>query len=101
MLVALHRHPAVRRWRTVAFVFICAGLVGRDALAQRRPVLEQIHLPHSYYYREMYLPQATSGPSAVAWSPDGREVVFSMQGSLWTQALDSTLASQITNGSGY
>jgi len=41
------------------------------ASAQRAPVLRQIKVPHSYYFREMYLPQVTSGPSAVAWSPDG------------------------------
>ena len=32
------------------------------ALAQRQPVLKQIQVPHPYYYREMYLPQVTSGP---------------------------------------
>ena len=37
--------------------------------AQRQPVLPQIKVPHSYYYREMYLPQLTSGPSSVTWSP--------------------------------
>src|ERR1041385_3793785 len=40
--------------------------------AQREPVLKQIHVPHSYYYREMYLPQATSGPSAAAAPPAAR-----------------------------
>jgi TolB protein len=48
-------------------------LAALPALAQREPVLKQIALPHKYYYREMYLPQATSGPSAVVWSPDGGE----------------------------
>ncbi len=69
--------------------------------AQREPVLKQIDLPHSYYYREMYLPQLTSGPSAVTWSPDSREVIYSMQGSLWRQRLDSTIAQQLTAGPGY
>src|SRR5207248_10289442 len=40
------------------------------ALAQREPVLKQINEPHSYYYREMYLPQLTTGPSAVTWAGD-------------------------------
>src|ERR1041384_4183897 len=69
--------------------------------AQREPVLKQIHVPHSYYYREMYLRQATSGPSAAAWSPDGEELVYSMQGSLWRQRLGSTEATQLTDGPGY
>jgi Tol biopolymer transport system component len=69
--------------------------------AQRRPVLQQIDLPHPYYFREMYLPQLTSGPSSVAWSPDSREVVYSMAGSLWRQKFDSKTAQQLTDGLGY
>ncbi|MGI9076886.1 MAG: CehA/McbA family metallohydrolase [Gemmatimonadaceae bacterium] len=69
--------------------------------AQRRPVLEQIALPHAYYYREMYVPQVTSGPSAVSWSPDGKEVIYSMQGSLWRQTVGASVARQIASGPGY
>ncbi|HLQ51825.1 MAG TPA: hypothetical protein VK129_10025, partial [Terriglobales bacterium] len=65
-------------------------------LAQREPVLKQIDLPHPYYYREMYLPQLTSGPSSVTWSPDSESLIYSMQGSLWRQRLDSTVAEQLT-----
>ena len=69
--------------------------------AQREPVLKQIDLPHPYYYREMYLPQLTTGPSSVAWLPDSRTLVYSMGGSLWRQKLDSTIAEQLTAGPGY
>ena len=69
--------------------------------AQRKPVLPQIDLPHPYYFREMYLPQLTSGPSSVAWSPDSKEVVYSMAGALWRQKIDSKEAKQITDGAGY
>ena len=55
------------------------------AAAQRAPVLQQVKVRHPYYYREMFIPQPTTGPSSVAWSPDGMELVFSMQGSLWAQ----------------
>ena len=72
-----------------------------DALADRAPVLAQIDVPHDYYFREMYLPQLTSGPSSLCWSPDGRELVYSMQGSLWRQAIDSDVATQLTSGRGY
>ena len=58
--------------------------------AQREPVLKQIDEPHPYYFREMYLPQLTTGPSAVAWAADARSVVYSMAGSLWQQQLDSS-----------
>jgi TolB protein len=64
-------------------------------------VLPQIDLPHPYYYREMYLPQLTSGPSSAAWSPDSREVIYSMGGSLWRQKIDSVRAQQLTDGGGY
>ncbi len=69
--------------------------------AERRPVLDQIDVPHNYYFREMFLPQLTSGPSALAWTPDGKSLVYSMQGSLWQQAIDSETAVQLTSGPGY
>lgn len=71
------------------------------AHADRAPVLGQIDVPHDYYYREMYLPQLTSGPSAVAFMPDGERLVYSMQGSLWLQSIDSDIATQLTAGPGY
>ncbi len=71
------------------------------AQAQRRPVLRQIRVPHNYYYREMYLPQVTSGASAVTWSADGQDVIYSMQGTLWRQRVGSDSATQLTDGPGY
>ena len=81
--------------------FLLAGLVaGALAYAERAPVLRQIDLPHPYYFREMYLPQLTSGPSSLAWSPDSRELVYSMAGSLWRQRVGagtgSGVAQQLT-----
>jgi TolB protein len=72
-----------------------------SCLAQREAVLKQIDLPHPYYFREMYLPQLTTGPSAAAWSPDSQNLVYSMAGSLWRQQLSSTRAEQLTAGPGY
>ena len=69
--------------------------------AQRVPVLNQIDLPHNYYFRELYLPQLTSGPSSVAWMPDGKSLVYSMAGSLWKQDVESDEAIQLTDGDGY
>jgi TolB protein len=71
------------------------------AHAQRQPVLKQIDLPHPYYYREMYLPQLTSGPSSLAWSPDSKELIYSMAGSLWRQRIDSGSAQQLTAAAAY
>jgi hypothetical protein len=75
--------------------------VAHTLLAQRQPVLQQIDLPHPYYFREMYLPQLTSGPSSVAWSGDSQELVYSMAGSLWRQKITETSAQQLTDGAGY
>lgn len=86
--------------RAVAVSVALLSLPGA-VLAQRAPVLKQIQVPHHYYYREMYLPQVTSGPASATWSPDGKELVYAMQGSLWRQALGSTTARQLTNGPGY
>ncbi len=80
-------------------VVLC--LTSLPLMAQREPVLKQIDLPHPYYYREMYLPQLTTGPSSVAWLPDSRTLVYSMAGSLWEQQLDSHDAEQLTAGPGY
>jgi dipeptidyl aminopeptidase/acylaminoacyl peptidase len=76
-------------------------LTAPAAGAERELVLKQVALPHHYYWREMYLPQLTSGPSALAWSPDGRKLAFSMRGSLWVQAVDADEARQLTAGPGY
>ena len=84
------------------FVYLAFGLAASvHLIAQRVPVLNQIDLPHDYYFRELYLPQLTSGPSSVSWSPDGRSLVFSMGGSLWRQELDSETANQLTESNGY
>src|SRR5512132_3647311 len=77
------------------------GLFSSTVVAQRQPVLRQIKVPHSYYYREMYLPQLTSGPSSVTWSSDGQELIYSMQGSLWRQRIGSDETRQLTSGPGY
>jgi Tol biopolymer transport system component len=78
-------------------VWIACG----TAAAQREPVLKQINVPHPYYFREMYLPQLTTGPSSVSWSPDSKSVVYSMGGSLWRQKIEEQVAEQLTVGPGY
>jgi TolB protein len=88
-----NRSPLIR--------LLLAGLCGALGCARGAPPVAPIDLPHPYYFSELYLPQLTSGPSAVAWAPDSREVVYSMGGSLWRQKINSTLAVQLTDGSGY
>ena len=86
-------------------MFVAGAVVLSAALATRtgpvrQPVLGQVALPHSYYYRELYLPQLTSGPSYVAWTSDGTSLVYSMQGSLWRQRQGDAVAQQLTDDSG-
>jgi TolB protein len=87
--------------KTLFFSIFLVSTFVSPCSAQRKPVLPQIDLPHPYYFREMYLPQLTSGPSSVTWSPDSKEVIYSMAGSLWRQKLDSKSAKQLTDGAGY
>src|SRR5256712_1273021 len=94
-------HRAMDRHGAVVLVAACCAAAPGTALAQRQPVLKQVGVPHAYYWREMYVPQVTSGPSAVTWSPDGTELIYSMQGSLWRQRIGSRVAQQVTAGDGY
>ena len=91
----------MRHRPSILTTFALALCIAVPAAAERAPVLRQIQVPHDYYFREMYLPQLTTGPSAVTWSPDSKELVYSMRGSLWRQALDSGVAVQLTAGPGY
>ena len=89
-------------WRLALMLEFGAALIATTpGWAQRETVLKQINVPHHYYFREMYLPQVTSGPSAATWSPDGQELIYSMQGTLWRQKLGTTEARELTDGPGY
>jgi TolB protein len=87
--------------RILKFGYLLFAVFTVPTFAQRRPVLPQIDEPHPYYYRELYLPQLTSGPSSLSWGPDSKELIYSMAGSLWRQKLDSAEATQSTDGPGY
>ncbi|MBA3316790.1 MAG: CehA/McbA family metallohydrolase [Gemmatimonadales bacterium] len=87
--------------RGVLLPATCLLVAGGTLHAQRAGVLRQVKTPHPYYFREMLIPQVTSGPSGAAWSPDGGELVYSMQGSLWRQRPEDREARQITDGPGY
>src|SRR3982750_1111847 len=84
----------------VAAILVGTATLGATADSARVPVLAQIALPHTYYYRELYLPQLTSGPSSATWTPDATALIYSMQGTLWRQRTDSTVAEQLTDDRG-
>ncbi len=90
----------LRGWRAAAFIAAALPLAN-GTWAGREPVLKQIKTPHDYYFREMYLPQWTSGPGSLAWTPDGKSLVYSMAGTLWRQTIGVGQAEQLTAGPGY
>ena len=47
---------------------LAQAIVVANADAQRAPVLRQVRTPHPYYWREMLVPQVTTGAMAAASS---------------------------------
>src|SRR3954452_1740230 len=88
------------RKRIVSVLCLCGAALISAAEPKRLPVLGQIALPHNYYYRELYLPQITTGPSAPTWTPDGKTLIYAMGGTLWRQAVDTGVAEQLTDAAG-
>ncbi|HJW47231.1 MAG TPA: CehA/McbA family metallohydrolase [Lysobacter sp.] len=76
------------------------GTASTAGAAGREPVLKQVDLPHSYYWRELYLPQLTTGPSSVSFMPNGETLVYSMGGSLWRQRIGTDEAVELTHANG-
>ncbi len=85
--------------RKVLLAALLLGVAGA-AEAGREPVLKQVDLPHSYYWRELYIPQLTTGPSSVSFTPDGKTLIYSMGGSLWRQTIGSDEAVELTHARG-
>ena len=90
----------MRGWRRLKIV--AALLLGPAgvASAEREAVLKQVDLPHTYYWRELYVPQLTTGPSSVAFTPDGKTLIYSMGGSLWRQTVGFDEAVELTHSLG-
>ena len=77
-----------RDQKTVAAILLTAlGFLPGVTGAAREPVLSQVKHPHNYYWRELYIPQLTTGPSSVAFMPSGDELIFAMEGSLWRRKI--------------
>lgn len=91
----------MRKTLTLLSLFIFLPLGFANAEERRQPVFGQVEAPHSYYWRGLYLPHLTTGPSAGTFSPDGNEVVYSMAGSLWRQKIGNNNAFELTSDKGY
>ncbi|MEK6781914.1 MAG: CehA/McbA family metallohydrolase [Bacteroidota bacterium] len=86
---------------TYLVILVFSIAANQNLYAQRISILNQIDLPHNYYFHELYIPQLTSSPSSVAWMPDSKSLVYSMAGSLWKQDVESNTAQQLTDSKGY
>ena len=83
--------------RRAGALFALGLLWSAPSLAARDFVLNQVQLPHGYYWRELYIPQLTTGPSSAAFMPDGYGLVYSMAGSLWQQQIGADEAIELTH----
>ncbi|MDZ7770620.1 MAG: CehA/McbA family metallohydrolase [Woeseiaceae bacterium] len=80
---------------------VAVMLLHGTAVADRAPVLKQIAVPHDYYFREMYLPQLTSGPSSLSWLPAPVSSRRPRCRAALAAAVNSDTARQLTAGPGY
>ncbi len=55
----------------------------------------------SGYMYSYYVPPASGSPWRPAWSPDGREIAFSMSGSIWKIAAGDSVAHELTAAATY
>jgi hypothetical protein len=83
-----------------ALLALAPLLLAAPAEAAREAVLNQVKLPHNYYWRELYIPQLTTGPSSAAFMPSGDEIIYSMEGSLWRQKIGTNDANELTHANG-
>ena len=87
--------------RLVALALLLEACAAAPTRAQRAPALQQVKVPHNYYWREMYVPQVTSGPSAAAWSPDGASSLRDAGLVVAAASRERYGARQLTDGAGY
>ena len=79
----------------ILFVFAASNVAAQTKLRYPEVRGGQIRI-------EGYLaPQVTSWPSYPSWSPDGRDIAFSMDGRIWVIPAAGGEARQVTSGDGY
>jgi len=64
-------------------------------------ILDENHVGDLAYVPECYLPQITNGPNYPTWSPDGTELAFAMEGSIWRLKVGEDIAHELTSDASY
>ena len=64
------------------FVLLLLSIASPAPAQTQRRVFSRI-MTGEPYTLECYLPQITNGPNFPSWSPNGKELAFSMKGSIW------------------
>jgi len=76
-----------------------AGCTYRKARTERTP---ELLFDNSFYSHVSLSAKATTlGATDPSWSPDGKELAFSLYGSLWKMPFNGGEAEQLTNAQGY
>ncbi|MGE0813697.1 MAG: CehA/McbA family metallohydrolase [Vicinamibacterales bacterium] len=73
-------------------VALVAAIVVGDARAQVYP---NAKTGGNYMYNYYFAPAASSTPWWPSWSPDGKRIVFAMDGSIWTVDVGGTVAREL------
>src|SRR5260370_38558015 len=82
------------------FVLLLLSIVSLAPAQTQRRVFSRI-MTGEPYTLECYLPQITNGPNFPTWSPDSKELAFSMKGSIWRLKLGDPTAHELTTDEGY
>ena len=91
---------AIHRLLLLALVALSLGSAAAVEFPKRSKYAGGMISLYAYMYH-YYLPPTSSTPWRPAWSPDGRELVFSMSGSLWKIKIGETTAHELTANSTY
>lgn len=91
-----------RRGRRIAWLLIAALLTPHAVMGQasRRPYAAARY-GGNYMHNYLIPPAPSATPWLPEWSPDGREIAFSMMGSVWIVELASGVAREVISGPRY
>ena len=80
--------------RRVGLVVVVAGLIVGMRVGHAQ-VYPNAKTGGNYMHNYYFAPAASSTPWWPSWAPDGKRLVFAMDGSIWTMDLGSTVAREI------